>query len=151
MGQKIPTRKDEERMNWKEKMKAFGGADVSFLSEDGEMVTFVVIGDPELIEGKFQKQDTKRIGIPCVTIEGFTLLVIGMRVGRRLSKYEDHLAAWAFELIRHGEPGDTKAKYELARTQDAELEKRLLASVSKAGYLTEIIDAVESAQEIAGG
>lgn len=138
-------------MNWKEKMKEYGGADVSFLSEDGEITTFVVVGDPELIIGKFQKQDTKRIGIPCVTIEGFTLLVIGMRVGRRLSKYEDHLDTWAFELIRHGEPNDTKAKYELARTSDAELEKQLLTSVSPAGYLTEIKDAVESAQEIAGG
>lgn len=138
-------------MNWKEKMKEYGGADVSFLSEDGEITTFVVVGDPHLIEGKFQKQDTKRIGIPCVTIEGFTLLVIGMRVGRRLSKYEDHLHEWAFELIRHGEPGDTKAKYELARTSDTELEKQLLTATQGKDFTTETKDAVESAQEIAGG
>ena len=138
-------------MSWKEQMKEFGGADVAFLSEDGEIVTFVVVGEPQLIEGKYQKQDTKRIGIPCVTIEGFQLLVIGMRVGRRLSKHEEHFHEYAFELIRHGEAGDTKATYELTRTGNTELEKKLLASVSDTGYETEIEEAVASAREIAGG
>jgi len=131
-------------------MKEFGGADVAFLSEDGEIVTFVVVGEPQLIEGKYQKQDTKRIGIPCVTIEGFQLLVVGMRIGRRLSKSEDNFKVWAFELIRHGEAGDTKATYELTRTANIELEKKLLASVSETGYVMEIEEAVASAREIAG-
>jgi len=132
-------------------MKVFGGADVAFLSEDGEIVTFVVVGEPQLIEGKYQKQDTKRIGIPCVTIEGFQLLIVGMRVGRRLSKAEAMFKVFAFELIRHGEAGDTKATYELNRTGNTDLEKKLLASVSDTGYATEIEEAVTSAREIAGG
>jgi len=138
-------------MSWKERMKEFGGADVSFLSEDGEIVTLVVVGEPELIEGKYQKQDTKRIGIPCVTIEGFQLLVIGMRVARRLSKHEDHYAEYAFEIIRHGIAGDTKATYELNRTQNTELEKKLLAMAAGINYDVEIDEAVASAREIAGG
>lgn len=138
-------------MGWREKMKEFGGADVGFLSEDGELITFVVVGDPQLIEGKYQKQDTKRIGVPCVTIEGFQLLIVGMRVGRRLSKHEDHFAKQAFELIRHGEPGDTHARYELARTQDAELEKQLIATAKAGDFKAEILEAVESAREIAAG
>lgn len=138
-------------MGWKDKMKDFGGADVSFLSEDGEMTTFVVVGEPHMIEGKYQKQNTKRIGVPCVTLEGFSLLVIGMRVGRRISKFEDHLHEWAFELVRHGDSDDTNTKYELARTSDAELEKRLLAAVQDVDYTAEIAEAVDSATEIAGG
>lgn len=138
-------------MSWKERMKEFGGADVAFLSEDGEMITFVVVGEPCLIEGKYQKQDTKRIGVPCVTIEGFQLLVVGMRVGRRLSKHEDVLHKQAFELIRHGEPNDSHAKYELKRTEDAELEKQLLAAAKGKDFKAEIAEAVESAQEIAKG
>lgn len=138
-------------MSWKERMKEFGGADVAFLSEDGEMITFVVVGEPCLIEGKYQKQDTKRIGVPCVTIEGFQLLIVGMRVGRRLSKHEEHFAKQAFELIRHGEPGDTHAKYELKRTEDAELEKQLIATAKGKNFTVEIDEAIESAKEIAKG
>jgi len=138
-------------MGWKEKMKEFGGADVGFLSEDGELISFVVVGEPVLIEGKYQKQDTKRIGVPCVTIEGFQLLIVGMRVGRRLSKHESVIYKQAFDLVRHGEPGDTHATYELTHCQDADLEKKLLEAAKAQDYDLEIIEAVEAAREIAAG
>ncbi|KKN16534.1 hypothetical protein LCGC14_0974850 [marine sediment metagenome] len=135
-------------MQWMTKMKEFGGADVGYLSEDGEMTTFVVVGDPQLIVGLYKKQETKRIGVPCVTIEGFQLLVIGMRVGRRLSKYEKHLHEWAFELVRHGGTDDSKTTYEMGRTEDKELEKKLLAAAEGQDFEEEIKEAVEAATEI---
>ena len=138
-------------MTWMEKMKEFGGADVAFLSEDGEMVTFVVVGEPVLIEGKYQKQDTKRIGVPCVTVEGFQMLIVGMRVGRRLGKKEADHKAVAFELIRHGEPGETSARYELNRTDDKALEKKLLTASEAGDFDQDIIEATEAAKEIAKG
>lgn len=138
-------------MGWQDKMKQWGGGDVSFLSENGECITFVVIDDPVLIEGKFQGQETQRIGAPVMTMEGFTLLTIGKRVARRLAKYEQHFAEWAFDLIRHGEPGDTKSTYELKRCPIEELEKTILTK-ARAGVQREDIDeAIKAASEIAGG
>jgi len=138
-------------MSWKDKMKEWGGGDISFLSEDGECITFRIIGEPFLIEGKFRGQDTQRIGCPIVTLDGFTLLVVGKRVGRRLAKHEDKFNKQAFDLIRHGEPGDTKATYELNRCNDVELEKLLLAMDTKKITQAEIEEAVAAAQEVAQG
>ena len=138
-------------MSWMEKMKEYGGADVAFLSEDGEMTTIVIVADPVLIEGKYLKKDTKRVGVPCVSIEGFQLLIVGMRVGRRLAKKEQHHPVWAFEIIRHGEPGETSARYEINRTKDAELEKKLLKDAEGLDYEEDLVEAIEAAQEIAKG
>jgi len=137
-------------MNWKEKMKDWGGGEVSFLSEDGECITFCVIGDPVLIEGKFQGKDTQRIACPIVTVDGFTLLIVGKRIARRLSKYEQHFKNWAFDLIRHGEPADTKTQYELKRCDVKEKEDQILAIAKKAVPKEEIEEAVQAANEIAG-
>jgi len=138
-------------MGWQDKMKQWGGGDVSFLSEDGECITFCVIADPVLIKGTFQKQETQRIGAPVVTADGFTLLTIGKRVARRLAKYEKHFKEWAFDLIRHGEPGDTRSKYELKRCDFPDIEKACLAK-AKAGVPQEDIDeAIKAASEIASG
>ena len=138
-------------MTWKEKMQEWGGGEVSFLTEDGEVITFVVVGEPVLIKGKYRGQDTERIGCPVWTGDGFTLLVCGKRIARRLSKYEGHFKEWAFDVIRHGEQGDTKTRYEVCRCSDSELEKDLL-KVAKAGVKPqELIEAVEAANEIALG
>lgn len=138
-------------MSWKDKMKEWGGGDISFLSEDGECITFCVIGEPYLIEGKFRGADTERIGCPIMTVDGFTLLTIGKRVGRRLAKHEKHFHDWAFDLIRHGEPGDTKATYELSHCDNQEIEKQILELVKKGVDKKEITEAVEAATEVAQG
>ena len=138
-------------MSWKDKMQEWGGGDISFLSEDGECIAFCVVGDPVLIKGKFRNNDTERIACPIVTVDGFTLLVIGKRVARRLAKHEADFKKYAFEIIRHGESGDTKTKYELKRCDIPELEKELLA-LKKKGVTQEVIDeAVQAAEEVAEG
>ena len=136
-------------MTWKDKMKDWGGGEVSFLSEDGECITFCIVGESYLIEGKYQGQATQRIGCPVVTADGFTLLVIGKRVARRLSKYEKHFKDWAFDLIRHGEQGDTKTTYELKHCDAKEMEAQLLAIAKKAVSEADIKEAVAAASEIA--
>lgn len=138
-------------MTWKDKSKEWGGGDVSFLSEDGELVTFVVVGEPYLIKGKFRGKETERIGAPVISPEGFSILVIGKRVFRRLAKYEDKFKTQAFDLIRHGEPGDTKSTYELNRCDMPELEKKLLAIAKKGVSIEEIGEAIAAAEEIAIG
>lgn len=138
-------------MGWTDKMKEWGGGDISFLSEDGECITFVVVGEPYLIKGKFRGLETQRIGCPVVTADGFTMLVVGKRVGRRLSKYEKEFDKVAFSLIRHGEPDDVKCKYELLKETDQALVKPLMAIKAKGVTPEEIAEAVESAQEVANG
>jgi len=138
-------------MGWMVKMKNWGGGDVSFLSEDGEAIIFAVVGEPVLIEGKFKGQETQRIAAPVFTPEGFTLLIIGKRIARRLSKYEKYFSKYVFELIRHGESGDTKTRYELVRTEDTEMEKGLLAEAKKGVSAEDLQDAIASAREIAIG
>lgn len=113
-------------MTWKEKLKEIGGCEVAFLTEDGEVLQFVVCGGIELFEGKYKGAPTKRIGFPIVSREGMTILVIGMRPARRLAKYEEHFDKIAFEIIRHGEPGDQDAAYSVKPIDDPELTKELL-------------------------
>ncbi len=138
-------------MTWKEQMKEWGGGEVSFLSEDGEIITFIVVGPPQLIKGKFRGKETVRIGCPVWTEDGFSLLIVGKRVARRLSKYEDKFKTQAFDLIRHGESDDTGTKYELKRCSDTELEKSLFEALKKGVKDIDIKAAVEAAQEIANG
>jgi len=138
-------------MSWQEKMKEWGGANVTFLTEDGECITFMVVGEPYLIHGHYENTDTQRIGCPIVTQEGFTLLVIGKRVGRRLSKHESSFNTQAFTLIRHGEHGDQKCKYELVFEDDRETVKELRAIVARGIDAEEIAEAVAEAEEISAG
>ena len=138
-------------MSWKDKMKEWGGGNISFLSEDAECVAFCVVDEPVLIEGKFKGQDTQRVGCPIVTTEGFSLLVVGKRVARRLSKHEKDFHKFAFELIRRGEPGDVKATYELGRLADVELEKELLTIAKQGVSDNDLQEAIAAAQECATG
>jgi len=138
-------------MSWKDKMKDWGGGEVNFLSEDGEVIIFAVVGEPFLIKGKFRGKETERIGAPIVTVEGFSLLVVGKRVARRLSKYEDHFRKYAFELVRHGAANDTDTTYELTRTEDKALEQELIKAAAASKFTEEIADAVKAAEEIATG
>lgn len=138
-------------MSWKDKMKEWGGGDISFLSVDGECITFVIYDEPYLIKGKFRGNNTERIGCPVITRDGFTMLIVGKRVGRRLSKYESDFDKAAFSLIRHGESDDEKTKYELIKETDAALIKELMAIKKKGVSKEDITDAIASAQEVANG
>jgi len=113
-------------MSWTEKMKEWGGANVLFLSEDGEYVKFVVVGEPVLLESKFKGKPQDRIGCPIVTEEGFVLFVIGKRLARRLSKHEGIFTTDAFIIIRHGVAGDIDSTYELSVLNEPELTEKLI-------------------------
>jgi len=136
-------------MGWKDKMTEFGGANLAFLSEDGEVMTFVVIAEPVLIEGKYRGKQTQRIGAPVITQEGFTLFILGKRLARRISKHEAEFNKVAFEVVRHGVEGDTDTRYELKISDDKDLTKELLAIAAKGVDKAEIADAVKEAVTIA--
>lgn len=108
-------------MSWKERMKEIGGCDVAFLTVDGEVLTFLVCSEPVLIEGKFKGKQTKRLAFVIVTLEGVTVFVVGMRVARKLSKYEDQFETHAFEVIRHGESNDQDTTYQVSRVDDVRI------------------------------
>lgn len=112
-------------MSWKEIMKEIGGCDVAFLTVDGEVLTFLVCSDPVLIEGKFKGKQTKRLAFVIVTLEGVTVFVVGMRVARKLSKFEDYFGSHAFEVIRHGEQNDQDTTYNVTRIDNDETFKAL--------------------------
>lgn len=136
-------------MSWKEKMDEWGGGEIAFLSEDGECVTFVVVADPALITGKFRGTQTERVGCPVISQEGFTLLVIGKRLARRLSKHEDRFADSAFTIVRHGEHDDIRTKYELTICPDEALTKELFNFKETEFDVAAIDEAIKYAEEIA--
>lgn len=112
-------------MNWKEKIKEFGGGDVTFLSGDGEVLDFVICDNPILLEGKFKGKPQQRIGVPIVTVEGFSLFITGKRLARKLSKYEDNMVDRAFRVIRHGEENDVNSSYPVTLIEDKEVTSQL--------------------------
>lgn len=135
-------------MSWKEKMKEFGGGDLAFLSEDGEVITFVVVGEPMLLEGKYKGKPSEKIGCPIVTQDGFTLFISGKRLARKISKYEDEFAVAAFMAIRHGEQNDITATYELKMLDDVELTNQLLESIAGKDFRPEIDEAKKAALDV---
>ena len=105
-------KKKEPDMNtWGGRMKQWGGGDFTFLSSDGETLTFIVVGLPELMESNYKGKKGERIGCPIVTENGYQLFVCGKRVGRKLAKVEKHFNTNAIMVVRHGIEGDTDAKY----------------------------------------
>jgi len=135
-------------MGWKEKIKEFGGGDLSFLSEDGEALPFVVVGDPVLLEGKYKGKPSEKIGCPIVSQDGFTLFIAGKRLARKISKYEDRFGDTAFMAVRHGEQNDITSSYELKVVSDSELTKQLFEIKGDYDYLPEIAEAVLAAEEV---
>ena len=135
-------------MSWQEKMKEWGGADIAFLSEDGECITFVVVGEPRLIKGKFKNQDTERIACPLMTQEGFQLLIAGKRLARRLSKHEDDFDTKAFTVVREGVADDISTKYIITFCKNDDLTKMLFEMKAVAKVEVAIDEAVEYAESI---
>jgi len=135
-------------MSWKEKMKEFGGGDLAFLSEDGEAITFVVVGEPVLLQGRYKGKPSEKIGCPIVTVDGFALLIAGKRLARKISKYEDQFASTAFIAIRHGESGDIDATYPLKIVDDTEITQQLLDLSAGKDFSEEITEAVTAAESV---
>ena len=135
-------------MSWKEKMQEFGGGDLAFLSEDGEVIIFVVVGEPILLEGRFKGRVSEKIGCPVVTEDGFVLFIAGKRLARKISKYEERFSDTAFMAIRHGEQNDITSTYELKVLENAELTERLLSMIPTEVNDAVIDEAIESALSV---
>lgn len=126
-------------MGWKEKMKEFGGGDLTFLSSDGECLVFAVVTDPVLLHGKYKGKEQDRIGCPVMTDEGFSLFVCGKRVGRKISKFEEHFDKKALIVVRHGETGDVNCTYDVKLYDNDEVAKRLLTMI-KSDYTPDLLE-----------
>lgn len=135
-------------MSWKDKMKDWGGGDLTFLSSDGEAILFVVADEPILLKGKFKGNPQERIGCPVVTDEGFVLFITGKRTARKLSKFEGRFKDSAFMIVRHGAEGDINAKYDVSVLDD-EAKTAQLFELKKAEYKPALLkQAVKDAQEV---
>lgn len=132
-------------MSWKEKIKEFGGGDLAFLSEDGEVLTFIVVGEPILLIGKFKGRPSEKIGCPVITTDGFVLFIVGKRLARKISKYEEHFNDTAFMAIRHGEQNDITASYELQVCKNQEITEKLFKLKETEFTVDMIQDAASSA------
>jgi len=135
-------------MSWKEKMKEWGGGDITFLSSDAECIMFVVVADPILLHGKFKGKEQDRIGCPVVTDEGFALFITGKRVGRKLSKFEHRFKDVAFMITRHGESGDINAQYSVAMLDNPEKTAQLFDIAKKEYKPAMLKQAIEDANEV---
>lgn len=135
-------------MSWKEKMKEFGGGDLSFLSEDGEVICFMVVGEPILLEGKFKGRPSEKIGCPIVTADGFTLFIAGKRLARKIAKYEDRFTDTAFMACRHGGQNDIASTYELKVLDNSALTLQLIGIAESSRYEDEIVEAITAADAV---
>ena len=138
-------------MSWKDRMKEWGGGDLTFLSSDGEVLMFVVVDLPELLKGKFKGKEQDRIGCPVVTDEGFVLFITGKRVARKLSKFESRFKDTAFMIVRHGEGGDINATYDVGVLDDKAKTEQLFAIAKKEYKPALLKQALEDAAEVMAG
>lgn len=143
--------KNSGKETWASRMKEFGGGNFTFLSEDGETITFIVVGLPELMKGVYKGKEQERIGIPMVTEEGFVLLVGGKRLARRLAKHEKQFATKAFMVRRDGAANDTNAKYPVTVVDEQETFTRLQAIAAEDFEPSMIPDAVAEATKVLQG
>jgi len=120
-------------MTWKDKMKEFGGGNFTFLSVDGEVLIFIVVGEPQLLHSTFKGKENERIGCPVVTDEGYLLFICGKRLARKISKLEKQFETKAIMAVRHGLEGDVNAKYDVKVVPEKETFDRLLA-IKKADF-----------------
>ena len=137
-------------MSWKEKMKEFGGGNFTFLSTDGETLTFIIVGEPVLLESSFKGKAQERIGCPVVTDEGYQLFICGKRLARKLSKQEPVFDSSAIMVIRHGVEGDVNARYDVRVLPEPETFARLKA-IKDADFTSEMIqDSIDEATQVLG-
>ncbi len=120
--------KDEKQLpdSWGGRMKEWGGGDFTFLSSDGEAITFIVVGLPQQLESMYKGKKQKRIGCPVVTDTGYQLFICGTRVARKLSKFEKRFETTAFMVVRHGAEGDVNCKYDVKPLPEKETYSALM-------------------------
>lgn len=135
-------------MGWKEKMKEFGGGDLAFLSEDGEVIMFMVVGEPVLLAGKFKGRPSEKIGCPIVTTEGFALLVAGKRLARKIAKYEDNFNDTALMAVRHGSQNEITTSYELKVVSDEAVVRDLIGIRESSNFEYETVEAIKAAEGV---
>ena len=138
-------------MAWKDKMKEWGGGDLTFLSSDGEVIMFVVVDEPVLLTGKFKGNAQERIGCPVVTDEGFVLFVTGKRTARKLSKFEHQFKDTAFMIVRKGESGDINSKYDVTILDNETKTKQLFDLAAKEYKPAMLKQAIVDAKEVMKG
>jgi len=138
----------DKPITWRDKMKEFGGGNFTFLSTDGEVLIFVVVGLPVLLKSVYKGKEQERIGCPVVTDEGFQLFCTGKRLARKLSKHCDKFTTNAIMVIRHGVEGDVNAKYEVKVIPEPETFTRL-NDIAKEDFTPDMIDdAVKEASAV---
>lgn len=135
-------------MSWKDKMKDFGGSDISFLSEDGETIVFVVVGEPVLLKGKYKGKPSEKIGCPIMTEDGFSLFIAGKRLARKISKHEEDFEVSAFIAQRYGEQNDINSYYGLKVLCDEPRTNKLFALTNGVDFTNEIAEAVDAANSV---
>lgn len=135
-------------MSWKDKMKEWGGGDLTFLSSDGECLIFVVCDDPILLKGKYKGKDQERIACPICTDEGFVLFITGKRTARKLSKFEDRFKDTAFIITRHGAEGDINATYEVSILDQPDKAAQLFKLSKKEFKPARLKDAIADAEDV---
>lgn len=135
-------------MSWKEKVKEFGGGDLAFLSEDGEVINFIVVGEPILLTGKFKGKPTEKIGCPIITEDGFVLFIAGKRLFRKIAKHEDRFGNSVFQAVRHGEQNDVTSTYDLKVLDNPELAELLFGIRAKDFNANMIDEAITAAEEV---
>ncbi|GAH04789.1 unnamed protein product [marine sediment metagenome] len=118
------------------------------MSEDGEAIVFVVAGEPQLLESKYKNQVTQRVAAPLITLDGFTLLIMGKRLARRLSKHEAGFGSQAFIAVRHGEERDINTTYELKVLDDVERTAQLFELLSTQFEPSMVDEAITAAKDI---
>lgn len=138
----------QEPTTWAGKMKDFGGGNFTFLSSDGEVLIFIVVGLPVLMKSRYQGKEGERIGCPVVTDEGYLLFVTGKRLARKLAKHEKVFGTHALMVVRHGVEGDVNAKYEIKVIPEPETFKRL-SDIAASDFEPDMIaESVKDASEV---
>lgn len=138
----------QESTTWSGKMKDFGGGNFTFLSSDGEVLIFIVVGLPVLMKSRYQGKEGERIGCPVVTDEGYLLFVTGKRLARKLAKHEKVFGTHALMVVRHGVEGDVNAKYEIKVIPEPETFKRL-SDIAASDFEPDMIaESVKDASEV---
>lgn len=135
-------------MTWKDKMKEFGGGNFTFLSVDGEVLIFIVVGLPEKLVGHYKGKENERIGCPVVTDEGYMLFICGKRLARKISKLEGKFETHAIMVVRHGSEGDVNAKYDVSTVPEKETFKRLHDIKTKDFKKAMIAESVADSDEV---
>ena len=137
--------------SWVGRMKEWGGGDFTFLSSDGESITFIVVGLPEKMESKYRGKPQVRIGCPVVTDTGYQLFICGTRVARKLAKFEKDFDKSAFMVVRHGAEGDVNAKYDVAKLPETQTYSALM-KIKEQDFKPELIaESIEAATVVLQG